>query len=32
MLYVYLEPVAALVIAAVLLGESFNLVQAGGHY
>jgi drug/metabolite transporter (DMT)-like permease len=30
MLYVYLEPVAALVIAAVLLGESFNLVQAGG--
>ncbi len=30
MLYVYLEPVAALAIAAVLLGESFNLVQAGG--
>ena len=30
MLYVYLEPVAALVIAAVLLGEFFNLVQAGG--
>lgn len=30
MLYVYLEPVAALVIAAVGLGESCNLVQAGG--
>ena len=30
MFYVYLEPVTALVIAAVLLGESFNLVQAGG--
>lgn len=30
MLYVYLEPVAALLIAAVVLGEFFNLVQAGG--
>lgn len=30
MLYVYLEPVAALVIAAVLLGEFFTMVQAGG--
>jgi drug/metabolite transporter (DMT)-like permease len=32
MLYVYLEPVAALVIAAVALGELFNFVQVGGAF
>jgi drug/metabolite transporter (DMT)-like permease len=30
MVYVYLEPVSAVLIAAVLLGESLSAVQAGG--
>lgn len=30
MLYAYLEPVSAVVIAAVLLGESLTMLQAAG--
>src|SRR5579864_1382885 len=30
MVYVYLEPVSAVVIASLLLGESFSMLQAAG--
>jgi probable blue pigment (indigoidine) exporter len=30
MIYVYLEPVSAVVIAAILLGESLSAAQAAG--
>jgi probable blue pigment (indigoidine) exporter len=30
MVYVYLEPVSAVVIAAILLGESLSATQAAG--